>query len=154
MLSSASAPNSASQVILTFNEPVDLSAATFSIAGGTVASATAGPLPGMVTLTVSGLAEGQAYTVVANSIKDLAGNACAPPAWDSPPRRRRCQPPSNRVAGCGATDGPATRRGPFVLSEIHYHPRDRVDLKNLEFIELYNTQPWQEDLTGFRLTGK
>jgi hypothetical protein len=49
--------------------------------------------------------------------------------------------------------GPATRRGPFVFSEIMYHPAARADGRNVEFIELYNSQPWAEDLTGYRITG-
>jgi hypothetical protein len=49
--------------------------------------------------------------------------------------------------------GPATRRGPFVFSEIMYHPATRTDGKNVEFIELYNSQPWAEDLTGYRISG-
>lgn len=49
--------------------------------------------------------------------------------------------------------GPATRRGPFVFSEIMYHPATRTDGRNLEFIELYNSQPWAEDLTGYRISG-
>ena len=49
--------------------------------------------------------------------------------------------------------GPATRRGPFVFSEIMYHPAMRPDGLNVEFIELYNSQPWAEDLTGYRISG-
>jgi hypothetical protein len=49
--------------------------------------------------------------------------------------------------------GPATRRGPFVFSEIMYHPATRIDGRNLEFVELYNSQPWAEDLTGYRISG-
>lgn len=154
VLLSASAPNSTAQVILTFNEPVDLSTATFSIAGGTVINATAGPLPGMVTLTVSGLTPGTSYTVTANSVRDLTGNVLTTASTGFTAAPPPVPAPIELVRPAAEPIGPATRRGPFVLSEIHYHPRDRVDLKNLEFIELYNTQPWQEDLTGFRLTGE
>jgi len=49
--------------------------------------------------------------------------------------------------------GPSSRRTPLVISEIMYHPRDRADGLNLEFIELFNTQPWAEDLSGWQLTG-
>jgi hypothetical protein len=50
--------------------------------------------------------------------------------------------------------GPAVRSTPLVFSEIHYHPRDRADLRDLEFIELYNSEPWPRNLTGFRLSGE
>jgi hypothetical protein len=49
--------------------------------------------------------------------------------------------------------GPCSRRTPLVISEILYKPAARTDLKNLEFIELYNSNPWWEDLSGYRLTG-
>src|SRR5262245_30717740 len=48
--------------------------------------------------------------------------------------------------------GPASRRSALVISEIHYHPRPGADSNNLEFIELSNSQLWQEDLSGFRLS--
>jgi hypothetical protein len=34
-----------------------------------------------------------------------------------------------------------------------YHPPSRADSNNLEFIEVFNSQPWAEDLSGFRLAG-
>jgi hypothetical protein len=49
--------------------------------------------------------------------------------------------------------GPSSRRSGLIISEIMYHPARRADGKNLEFIELFNTQPTPEDLTGFRLAG-
>jgi hypothetical protein len=154
VLQTAASPVSATQVILTFNEPVDISSATFSIGGGSVTGAVAGPLPGMVTLTVTGLSPNTGYSVTANNVKDLTGNTLATASTSFTAAPTPTPAPIELVRPAAEPIGPATRRGPFVLSEIHYHPRDRVDLKNLEFIELYNTQPWQEDLTGFRLTGE
>ncbi len=49
--------------------------------------------------------------------------------------------------------GPSSRRTPLVVSEIMYAPVPRSDGRNLEFIELYNSQPWFQDLGGYRLTG-
>ena len=40
--------------------------------------------------------------------------------------------------------GPSSRRSPLVISEIMYHPPTREDGANLEFIEIYNSQPWWE----------
>jgi hypothetical protein len=49
--------------------------------------------------------------------------------------------------------GPSSRRSSIVISEIMYHPADRSDGKNLEFIELYNSQPYYEDISGWKLSG-
>ncbi|MGI8605388.1 MAG: lamin tail domain-containing protein [Verrucomicrobiales bacterium] len=49
--------------------------------------------------------------------------------------------------------GASSRRTGLAISEIHYHPPARVDGRNLEFIELYNSNPWTENLEGYRLTG-
>ncbi|HXJ59613.1 MAG TPA: lamin tail domain-containing protein [Verrucomicrobiae bacterium] len=52
--------------------------------------------------------------------------------------------------------GPSSRRTGLVLSEIMYHPRD-VDLgthqAELEFVELFNSNPFSEDLSDYRLSG-
>lgn len=50
--------------------------------------------------------------------------------------------------------GPSTRRSALVISEIMYNPADRTDNKDLEFVELYNSQPYFEDISGWRLTGE
>ncbi|MGI9241456.1 MAG: lamin tail domain-containing protein, partial [Verrucomicrobiales bacterium] len=49
--------------------------------------------------------------------------------------------------------GPSSRRTALVISEIMYHPAPRPDGLRGEFIELHNTQPWAEDISGFRFTG-
>ncbi len=49
--------------------------------------------------------------------------------------------------------GPSSRRTGLVISEIMYHPPDRPDGKNLEFIELYNSNPFPEEIGGYRLSG-
>ena len=49
--------------------------------------------------------------------------------------------------------GPSSRRTAVVISEIMYRPAVRPDGRNLEYIELYNTQPWFQDISGFRVKG-
>ncbi len=49
--------------------------------------------------------------------------------------------------------GPSSRRTGIVISEIMYHPADRPDGKDLEFIELFNTDPIDQDLTGWSISG-
>ena len=49
--------------------------------------------------------------------------------------------------------GPSNRRTGLVISEIHYHPAARADGRDLQFVELYNSEPWVEELGGYRFTG-
>ena len=49
--------------------------------------------------------------------------------------------------------GPSSRRGGLVISELMYHPQDRKDKKNLEYVEIFNSQPFFEDMSGYRLSG-
>ncbi len=49
---------------------------------------------------------------------------------------------------------PSSRRSPLIISEIMYHPSERADGKNLEFVELFNTEPVDWDISGFRLEGQ
>ena len=49
--------------------------------------------------------------------------------------------------------GPSSRLTPVVISEIMYKPAPRTDGNNLEFVELYNSNPYFEDISGFQLAG-
>ncbi|MEJ6560087.1 MAG: lamin tail domain-containing protein [Akkermansiaceae bacterium] len=49
--------------------------------------------------------------------------------------------------------GPSSRRSGVSISEIHYHPAQRLDGRELEFIELYNSHPWPQDISGWRISG-
>ncbi len=51
--------------------------------------------------------------------------------------------------------GPSSRKTGLVISEIMYHPQVNPARTNdsLEFVEIYNSQPWVEDLSGFSLDG-
>ena len=49
--------------------------------------------------------------------------------------------------------GPSSRRTALSVSEIMYKPAPRADGQNLEYIELYNSGPYWEDLSAYRLTG-
>ncbi|HVU28690.1 MAG TPA: lamin tail domain-containing protein [Verrucomicrobiae bacterium] len=48
--------------------------------------------------------------------------------------------------------GPCSRTTPIVFSEIMYKPASRTDGKNLEFIELYNSNPWFQDISGYQIS--
>ena len=57
------------------------------------------------------------------------------------------------VRGAVEPLGPSSRRTGLVISEVMYHPQPRPDGKNLEFIELYNSEAVPADVSGFRLSG-
>jgi hypothetical protein len=56
------------------------------------------------------------------------------------------------VAQTPVYTGPCTRRTSIVLSEILYHPPGEATAST-EFIELYNSSPIGEDLSGWKLRG-
>jgi len=49
--------------------------------------------------------------------------------------------------------GPSSRRTGLVISELMYHPLPQHDGKNLEFVELYNSEAFPADISGYRLSG-
>jgi hypothetical protein len=49
--------------------------------------------------------------------------------------------------------GPSSRKTPIVMSEIMYKPAARTDGRNLEFVELFNSNPFYEDIGGYRVSG-
>ena len=49
--------------------------------------------------------------------------------------------------------GASSRKTPFAITEIMYNPAPRPDGKQLEFLEVYNSNPFYEDISGFRLGG-
>ena len=48
--------------------------------------------------------------------------------------------------------GPCSRKSPVVFSEIMWKPAPRTDGKNLEYLELYNSNPWFQDISGYQIT--
>ena len=49
--------------------------------------------------------------------------------------------------------GPSSRKTSLVISEIMYKPTPRTDGVNLEYLEIFNTSPWAEDISKFRIGG-
>jgi hypothetical protein len=49
--------------------------------------------------------------------------------------------------------GPSSRKTPISISEIMYKPAPRTDGNNVEFLELYNSNPWFHDISGYRIVG-
>ena len=48
--------------------------------------------------------------------------------------------------------GPSSRTTPIVFSEIMYKPAARTDGNNIEFIEIYNSNPFFHDISGYQIT--
>jgi hypothetical protein len=49
--------------------------------------------------------------------------------------------------------GPSTRRTGLVITEIMYKPAPRTDGRVLDFVEIYNSNPYWEDISGYRISG-
>ena len=50
--------------------------------------------------------------------------------------------------------GPSSRRTQFAFSEIMYTPAPRADGLNTEYLEIYNSNPWFDDISGYQLAGE
>ena len=48
--------------------------------------------------------------------------------------------------------GPTSRTTPIAISEIMYKPAPRTDGKSLEFLEIYNSNPWFQDIGGYQIS--
>jgi hypothetical protein len=107
-----------------------------------------------VLLRTTTLAWGNTYTLTVNNVRDRSQ-----PANVILPNSQRAFTfsyaplPVTRVLGVTEPAGPSSRRAPFAISEIMYHPTNRPDGRNLEYIEIFNSNPWVEDLGGHRISG-
>jgi hypothetical protein len=64
--------------------------------------------------------------------------------------------PANAVVGMVPYpyEPPAScsRTTPITISEIMWKPAPRADTNNCEFVEIYNSNPWFQDISGYTLT--
>ena len=87
--------------------------------------------------------DGGSYDVVVSNAFGTATSAKATLSLTFPsPAQLSYEPP-----------GPSSRRTGVAITEIMYHPAQRTDGRDLAFIELYNSNPFFEDLSGWRLSG-
>jgi CotH kinase protein/Lamin Tail Domain/Putative Ig domain/PA14 domain len=149
----------ATRVMVLYSEPVEAASATnaanYSLNLG--ASVSAIRFVGdnrTVLLETSPLNAGQTYTLTVNNVRDRATtpNSILP---NSTIQFSLAFTPLDirHVIGTNEPAGPSSRRTGLALTEIMYHPTNRTDGRNLEFIELYNSNPWAEDVSGYRISG-
>jgi hypothetical protein len=61
--------------------------------------------------------------------------------------------PAALVRGGREPAGPSSRRTAIAITEINHTPASRGDGRDLRFVELYNSNPFYQDLSGYRLSG-
>jgi Lamin Tail Domain/CotH kinase protein/Putative Ig domain/PA14 domain/Carbohydrate binding domain len=144
---------------VSFSEAVEESSATnagnYSISGGVVVTRAAfGVDNRTIILTTTPMAANSSYTLTVNNVRDRATtpNVILPGSQGS-------FSTTVRPIDIGYLSlpreplGPSSRRHGVVISEVMYHPTNRIDGRNLEFIEIYNSQPWFEEIGGWRISG-
>ena len=146
-------------VAVGFSEAVDpvtaRTTANYSLSGGiTILTAALMDDGTTVVLRTAPLIVGSTYTLTVNNVRDLAQTP-NPILPNSQLSFALTYSPLDvsYLTGTNEPPGPSSRRTGLAISEIMYHPAARADGRNLEFIELYNSNPWPEDLTGHRLSG-
>ncbi len=159
LILSAQNPGRADAVAITFSKPVDPVSATrlsnYQVFDGiTVLGATLDPSGQIVLLQTSPQTLGGSYAVVVSNIRDRADQ----PNEIDPDSRAEfsyqvVSLPTATVYGGRERLGPSTRRSGLVISEIMFAPAVRTDARNLEYIELHNSNPFTETIGGYRLRG-
>lgn len=146
-------------VTVIFTEPIDPASITtlsnYEIIGGAqVRSASLDPTGRTLILRTTPLEFGQTYTLFINNVRDRAslGNAIEPDSSVDFTYSYSALAPE-LVYGRAERPGPSSRRTGLVISEIMHTPAPRTDGRNIEFIELFNSQEFIESIGGFRLTG-
>lgn len=144
---------------VTFSEPVEPASATnvanYSISGGiAVLRAVFGFDGRTIILTTSPMAANSTYTVTVNNVRDRATTPNTILANSTRSFSTTVRPIDfGHLLLPRELPGPSSRRQGVVISEVMYHPTNRIDGRNLEYIEIYNAQPWFEDLGGWRISG-
>ena len=158
-LTAVNGPGDGDVVSVVFSEAVDPVTAT-NVAnytlnqGVSVLRAAVGVDAQTIILVTSPLSYGVPYTLTVSNVRDRATtpNAILPNTHQSFTLTKTPLDIS-LVRPAGEPLGPSTRRGPLVISELMFCPTNRPDGRNLQFIEIYNSNPWYEDIGGWRLSG-
>jgi len=142
-----------------FSESVEVSTATnpanYAIDQGiTVSAAAFADDTRTIVLTTSTMVPGRVYRLTVNHVRDRATvpNTIQPNSQltfslDYTPLSMAL------VRGTAEPPGPSSRTTGLAITEIMYHPEPRTDGRNIEFIELFNSEASTADLSGYRITG-
>ena len=145
-------------ITVLYSEPVEAASATnrlnYGINNGiSVNSVSFAGDTQTVVLRTTPMSPGITYTLTVNNVRD---RATTPNTIVSPTQRTFSLDYTpldvNYVKGTSEPLGPSNRRSGLAISEIMYHPAARADGKNLEYLEVFNSNDWPEDLSGYRLT--
>ena len=146
-------------IFVVYSEPVEEASATdpshYTINNGiSVTRATFGVDTRTIILTTTPLAANVVYTLTVNNVRDRATTPNTILANSQRTFSLTTRPLDVSYLSLPREPlGPSSRRHGVVISEVMYHPTNRVDGKNLEFIEIYNSQPWFEEIGGWRISG-
>ena len=146
-------------LMVTFSEPVEAATAgnpaNYALSHGVrVQGVVLMEDPAIVALRTSPMTPGPIYVLTVNNVRDRAQNPNTIPPNSQQSFTVGYTPLEPWVVrGTNEPPGPSSRRTALAITEIMYHPTNRPDGRNLEFIELYNSGLWAEDLSGYRLSG-
>jgi hypothetical protein len=142
-----------------FSEPVEPASATnpanYTINHGvSVSSASFGGDSRTIVLRTTPLAVGPTYTLTVNNVRDRASN----PNTIAPNSQRTFTLEFSPldiglIKGVAEPPGPSSRRTGLAITEIMYNPAPRLDERNLEFIEIFNSESEPANISNHRLSG-
>jgi hypothetical protein len=147
------------RVTVLFSEPVETLTATnpayYTLNNGAnVFSATFAGDTRTIVLGTSTLSAGTTYTLTVNNVRDRATS----PNTIQPNSQRSftldyTPLSANSLKGTSEPPGPSSRTTGLAISEIMYHPAPRTDGRNIEFIELFNSEAEAHNVSGYRISG-
>jgi hypothetical protein len=144
-------------LFLVFSEAIEAASGTntanYGIPGISILRATLGPDGRTIVLTTTPMPTGVTNTITISNVRDLATTPNTMLTVQRTFLIARRPLDASYLAPPFEPLGPTTRRHGVVISEVMYHPTNRADGRNLEFIEIYNSQPWFEDISGWRISG-
>lgn len=158
-ISAVSVPGGRTAVTVVFTEPVEsasaLDASHYVLNKGvSVLSAHFAGDNSSVLLQTTPITMGVLYTLSVSGVRDLASAPNTIAAGSQATFQQNIVPlPVSMVTPGIEPLGPSNRRWGVVVSEIMYHPAPRSDARNLEYIEIFNTFDWSEDISGWKVKG-
>jgi len=143
-----------------FSEPVEAASGTnrlnYSIDNGigTPVSASFGADFQSVILRTAPLSSGVTYTLTVNNVRDRAAIPNTILANSTRTFSLNFAPlPISKLRPAAEPRGPARRTTGLIINEVMYNPTNRPDGRNLEFVELHNSDITAENISGWRLSG-